>query len=144
MASCALARRGELGADVERLDAAVDHVALARQTFSAREAEHVATAREAARVEAFFAYWTLKEAYAKARGLGFSLDTTASGFDLGPPDALRGVGDEAGRWRFLRAAPTQATRLALAAAAPLDLSTVVPREVGVADCLAVIASGPMR
>lgn len=140
--ACALAASGEVGVDVERLAPADDLARLARHHFSPSEAARVAALQGPAQAEAFFAYWTLKEAYVKARGLGLSLDTKAFTFDLGPPIALRfaggarhGLDDEATRWRFLRAAPTAATRLALAAAAPLDLSRAGPAWVDLSACL---------
>ena len=121
--ACALARAGELGVDVEDVAPGVDHVSVARRMFSAREAAHVAALTGGAQAEAFYAYWTLKEAYVKARGLGLSLDTTAFAFDLADGDAIsfKGIEDDAGRWRFRRSAPLPSTRLALAAAAPLHL-----------------------
>ena len=136
--ACALARRGEIGVDVERVAPADDLLALARQSFSPQEAAHVAELAGAARAEAFFAYWTLKEAYVKARGFGLSLDTTAFAFDLAAPVAIRfppGFGDAAARWRFLVAAPTLDARLALAAAAPLDLAGLTPRWVDLEACV---------
>lgn len=135
VAACALARHGEIGVDVERVTPADDLVTLARQSFSREEAARVAALAGAARVEAFFAYWTLKEAYAKARGLGLSLDMRTFAFDLGASVAIRfapGCEDEASRWRFLRAAPTPDVRLALAVAAPLDLAQTTPRWIDLA------------
>lgn len=138
LVACALARGGDIGVDVEAVAPAEDLVALARQNFSAREAADVAALSGAARVEAFFAYWTLKEAYAKARGLGLTLDMRRFAFDLDAPIAVRfapGFDDEAGRWRFLRVAPTPDARLALAAAAPIDLTTTTPRWIAPQTCL---------
>lgn len=142
LVACAVAAEGEIGVDVERLAPAADFDALARDHFSAREGARVAALEGEAQAEAFFAYWTLKEAYAKARGLGLSLDTRAFAFDLGPPIALRfgesarhGLGDDATRWRFLRLAPTPATRLALAVAAPLDVRDARLQWADLAACL---------
>jgi 4'-phosphopantetheinyl transferase len=130
LVACALARGGEVGVDVEAVAEADDLVALARRSFSAGEAARVVALDGAARADAFFAYWTLKEAYVKARGVGLSADTTAFSFELAEPIAIRfhsGFDDEAARWRFRRGTPTPTTRLALAAAAPLDLSDATPR-----------------
>lgn len=138
LVACALARRGEIGVDVEAIAEADDLVALARRSFSRVEADRVAALDGAARVDAFFAYWTLKEAYVKARGVGLSADTAAFSFDLAAPIAIRfhpGFDDEAARWRFRRETPTPATRLALAAAAPLDLCAATPRWIEPQACL---------
>ena len=138
LVACALARCGEIGVDVERLAPAGDLPALARHAFSGPEAEAIAALTGEAQAERFFACWTLREAYAKARGLGFLLDPTGFAFDLGPPDAIRFLAagmDDPRRWRFLRAAPTADTRLALAVAAPLDLATLAPEWTELEACL---------
>lgn len=139
LVACALARGGEIGIDVERIAPTADLLTLARANFSRPEADHVAALDGEARTEAFFAIWTLKEAYAKARGLGLQLDMTAFAFDLSDADAIGFVtdvvDDDASRWRFFRDAPTPDTRLALAAAAPLDIAGVRPRWTELGACL---------
>ena len=68
---------------------------------------------------AFFDYWTLKEAYIKARGMGLSLPLDQFAFALhdGQPPTIRfapGFDDVEERWQFWQAWPTATHRLALA------------------------------
>jgi len=69
----AFARDHILGVDIESLDRAVDHDALALRFFSARENAELQTFPRAVRNRAFLTSWTCKEAVAKAIGLGLSL-----------------------------------------------------------------------
>ena len=70
----AVSRAGPVGVDVERWNAGIEHLELANHFFSPaeREALHgLATAREQM-VAGFFAAWSRKEAYLKARGDGIA------------------------------------------------------------------------
>jgi 4'-phosphopantetheinyl transferase len=55
----------------------MDHVALARRVFSARETAWLVAHSEAQRPKAFFDCWTAKEAYVKARGDGLAFPLQA-------------------------------------------------------------------
>ena len=71
----------------------------------------------------FFDYWTLKEAYIKARGMGLALPLDGFAFTLhdGAPPTIRfadGFDDLDGRWQFRQAWPTPTHRLALAVESP--------------------------
>jgi len=86
--------RDEVGVDVEASARKGAPVKIAEHFFAAAE---VAALRglvdEAARRERFFEFWTLKEAYIKARGVGVGLGLDNFWFDLGatpPTDALAG------------------------------------------------------
>ena len=72
LALCAVAATGELGVDVE-CHRSVDSAALAQRFFSSSEAGRLAQLDGSALQAAFFACWTRKEAYIKAKGLGLSL-----------------------------------------------------------------------
>ena len=65
--------------------------------------EHLQPAR-------FLCYWTLKEAYAKARGLGLALPLDELSFDLSGEGIEIAVGpsvdDEGADWQFDQWAPT--------------------------------------
>jgi 4'-phosphopantetheinyl transferase len=102
---CAVARGSDVGVDVERFDSTRDLRAVASNVCSADEL----SAMRAMATEAFeknlLALWTLKEAYLKARGLGFALQPSHLTFDL---DAEAGVAasfspevsDDPARWWF--------------------------------------------
>lgn len=63
----------ELGADLERVRPEVDYEGLARRFFSPGEAEALRTVAPELRATAFFAAWTRKEAFIKAKGGGLSI-----------------------------------------------------------------------
>jgi 4'-phosphopantetheinyl transferase len=96
-----------IGVDVERIDR-IDHkteiLELADRYFSPSEVRALRALPSFERPRRFFALWTLKESYIKARGLGlaqplhqftFLLDQEEIGvaFD-------EGMADDATRWRF--------------------------------------------
>lgn len=60
----------EIGIDVERHRPHLDRDAIARRFFSPREVEAIAVLAPEQQENAFFACWTRKEAYIKARGGG--------------------------------------------------------------------------
>ena len=74
----ALSRGRAVGVDVEymRMDLAMEEIAA--RFFSAAECSALATVTPALRSSAFFACWTRKEAYLKARGDGLSLPSRSS------------------------------------------------------------------
>lgn len=120
LVACAVSRNGEIGVDVENIGRAVDYLALAPTVFAPEEVASLARAAPADRCERFFAYWTLKEAYIKARGMGLSLALDGFWFELGGAaprvQFTERCPDDAGRWRFRQYAPTPEHRLAVAAA----------------------------
>lgn len=72
--ACAVARNRVVGVDVEQHKCLSDLPLLCRHTFSPLEAEDVlSTPLPHEQEQRFFSYWTLKEAYIKARGMGLSL-----------------------------------------------------------------------
>jgi 4'-phosphopantetheinyl transferase len=104
LVACVVARGLDCGIDVERVDRGGDLLALARRYFAPCEVAALAALPAAAATHRFFALWTLKEAYAKARGdgLGLPLDAAAFAFDgarvrFQPGPALE---DQATDWQF--------------------------------------------
>lgn len=69
------------GIDVERSDGAADVDLLAGGVLSAAERRRLDGLTDPARRTAFFRHWTLKEAYAKARGDGVGIPLSACEFD---------------------------------------------------------------
>ncbi|SFD45991.1 4'-phosphopantetheinyl transferase family protein [Streptomyces aidingensis] len=86
LAACLLVPDVDCGVDAEALDRAADVDILVPSTLTAREAAALAATPPEERTGRFFRHWTLKEAYAKARGLGLQLPFQQFGFDLGPAD----------------------------------------------------------
>lgn len=69
----AVAQAAEVGVDIERVRPLADMDAVAARVFSAAERDALARVPAGRKAEAFFAGWTRKEAYIKARGQGIGL-----------------------------------------------------------------------
>jgi 4'-phosphopantetheinyl transferase len=69
----AVAHSAEIGIDLEEIREDVRVVELAQRFLAPAEAAHLAGLHPGARIEAFFRFWTCKEAFVKALGRGFDL-----------------------------------------------------------------------
>lgn len=121
MVVCAVADTPEVGVDVEDVTRERDMLAAARATFAADEIDELVELAGDRRRERFFQRWTVKEAYAKARGLGAALAFEAISVDLASPGAIRiafaaGIDDDPARWELALLRPDPAHQVAVAAA----------------------------
>ena len=93
LVACAVTVSVDCGVDVERIDRSVDHERLGRRVLTDRERDDVAQVPADRRTGRFMAYWTVKEAYLKARGDGLSLPPSAVDLTLPeiPQDRLADV-----------------------------------------------------
>lgn len=119
MVACAVTATSDVGVDVEWVERRLTHD-VAERFFAPREVADLRarTPRDQARV--FFDYWTLKEAYIKARGMGLALPLAHFAFTLAPGRSPTiafdpEIDDVADTWQFFQAWPTEAHRLAVAA-----------------------------
>ena len=117
----ALLREGEgvarrvltkLGVDIEAIREDIDFLALAQRFFSPRERDALRSVPREKRRDAFFACWTRKEAYIKARGMGLSMPLGQFDVSLMPGEPARLLEtrddpDEAARWRLQALYPGQ-------------------------------------
>ena len=95
----------EVGVDIESFARAQEIVALAPEVFSLREQEQLNALPAAERPNRALSLWTLKEAYIKARGMGFSLPLRGISFLFGEPQGIRleidaSAGNDPSIWRF--------------------------------------------
>lgn len=109
-----------VGVDVERVDRPVREDIPGRY-FAPSEVRDLRSRPAAQQAREFFEYWTLKEAYIKARGMGLAIPLADFAFTLAPPAPptirfVDGFDDEPGRWQFWQAWPTDVHRLSLAVA----------------------------
>ena len=116
----AVSRDRTVGIDVENTRRQRDGLDIATQYFSPSEAADLAALDAAQRQDRFTQYWTLKEAYSKARGLGLSLPLDQFSFDFIGADRVRfstapSLGDAAASWRFWQLRPSNEHILALCA-----------------------------
>jgi 4'-phosphopantetheinyl transferase len=119
MLGIAVCRTRMLGLDVECLSARQPALDIAHHFFSAAEAAELTRLPEQDKVTRFFEYWTLKESYIKARGMGLSLPLDRFSFDFREPAAIRVAFDDASddplRWHFRLCTPRPDYVLALCA-----------------------------
>ena len=130
LVALAVSRGCEIGVDVEAVGRESATFDLAGRYFSPSEAAWVRAATGPALAERFFAVWTLKEAYIKARGMGLALPL--DGFSFALDDATdrptiafhEGCPDDPARWAFLRRSVSDDHRLAFAASPPDRIDAV--------------------
>jgi 4'-phosphopantetheinyl transferase len=107
-----------LGIDVENVTRMIDPLKLAKSSFSPTETSIISALEDDKRRDVFFDFWTLKEAYIKACGMGLALPLDSFSFtlDQGKPTIAfeDGSPDDPKRWRFDLSSPTATHRLAIA------------------------------
>jgi 4'-phosphopantetheinyl transferase len=99
----AFCKNRQIGVDLECIRSAVAYEEIASQFFSTAEREALSQLPDALKLAGFFACWTQKEAYVKARGEGFSLAFSRFEVSAGPGKAAKlisveGNPQEARRW----------------------------------------------
>jgi 4'-phosphopantetheinyl transferase len=100
-----ITRDHALGVDTENIRTRPAPVEVANSHFSPAEAAALLALPKRMQHERFFHYWTLKEAYIKARGMGLSIPLDQFSFRF-PQDRHLGISfdprlnDKPSRWRF--------------------------------------------
>jgi 4'-phosphopantetheinyl transferase len=105
MVACAVTRACEVGIDVENLDRSTN-LDVARRYFAPAEVAYLETVPEDRQPAVFLRFWTLKEAYVKARGIGLSLPLEQFAFHIGDSASPRivfepAMNDDENDWQFL-------------------------------------------
>jgi 4'-phosphopantetheinyl transferase len=101
----AVTRERVIGVDVENVRTREVDIEIADRFFAAEEVAELCTRPTEKQTLRFFEYWTLKESYIKARGLGLSIALERFAFHLQNPEQIRltidpGLRDYAERWWF--------------------------------------------
>lgn len=112
--------RRALGVDTENVTRRESLVHLADRFFAEHEAAALKSLALAQQHVRFFEYWTLKESYIKARGMGLSIPLDRFSFDVSQPSNIAlsvdpQLGDDAARWAFWQWSLDDAYVLALCA-----------------------------
>jgi 4'-phosphopantetheinyl transferase len=108
LVACGVTAGQDLGIDAEDTSRSVDFLALAERFFSPAEARELRELAPERRRGRFFEYWTLKEAYVKARGRGLAIPLEQFSFRVAENGEARiacdaGFDDErAWQFRLLR------------------------------------------
>ncbi len=88
----------EAGIDVEQMERTNDLKLVAQRVCSRRELESLDQLAGEKWQQRFFQLWTLKEAYAKARGLGLGLPLQGVSFEVDARDKV--IAEVEGDWQF--------------------------------------------
>ncbi len=146
--ACLVVLGRDAGVDVEDGTRPGRTVAVADRFFATSEVVELVGQPEARQRERFFEYWTLKEAYIKARGMGLAIPLGKFAFrlprevvpargEVGPGivsiDVDPSLGDDAVSWQFTQARPNERHYLATAIrVAPGERVTIVDHQVDAA------------
>ncbi len=133
--ACAVTIGREVGVDVEHVGRRLTQD-VAGRFFAPAEVARLHSLPDDEQSMVFFDYWTLKEAYIKARGFGLALPLGDFAFHLNPGEAPTiafepSLQDDPATWQFLQDWPTPTHRLGLAirrtgADLPVRMRQVVP------------------
>lgn len=123
MVVVAVALAADVGVDVEDAQRAGETVSVADRFFAPSEVAALRALEVGRQRERFFEYWTLKESYIKARGMGLSLPLEQFGFELRPGQSPRisfdpRLEDDPEAWQFVQLRPSARHRVALALRRP--------------------------
>jgi len=123
LVACAVALERDIGVDVEHLDRPSLGLGLAERYFAPAEVEALRRVPAEEMPRAFLDFWTLKEAYIKARGMGLALPLDGFAFHLGPGGAARitfspRIDDDPFSWKFTRFVLKERHKVALAVRRP--------------------------
>lgn len=116
-----ISRNRALGVDVENVHNRRVPPGLAERVFPAQEASVLTATNKARRQAEFFEYWTLKESYIKARGMGLSLPLDQLTFCLREAQSIEVrfapvLRDDPQRWYFWQFRPKRHYLIATCAA----------------------------
>ena len=117
--ACVVSGCEAVAVDVEQIQESRSLLATAQSNFSPDEVDVLRVLRPSDLVDRFFDYWTLKEAYLKARstGLNFPLNQFSILISSDQKIGIRftpGIVDDPQRWHFMKSSPSAIHRLALA------------------------------
>jgi 4'-phosphopantetheinyl transferase len=112
--------RRALGADVENIHVRHASMDVAKRFFAPEEVAALAALPSDEQQERFFEYWTFKESYLKARGVGLSLPLNKFSFRFPHDRAVifatdLSLRDDAARWHFWQVRPRPDLMLAVCA-----------------------------
>ena len=119
LVACLIVFSIDAGVDVEKIRKLDNFKTLSENVFTHLELSRLRDLSENDQMEGFFTFWTLKEAYIKAKGTGLSLPLNSFSFYF---DAARGVRisvdaelqDMPSNWQFASFRPTRSHTIAVA------------------------------
>jgi 4'-phosphopantetheinyl transferase len=122
LVACLVSLKVDCGVDVDTLDRVVNIARLAGKVLSPTERSQLLSVPAYRQNELFFSYWTLKEAYAKARGCGMHMPFHKCAFEFSSEGILAhfdaSLNDEEKEWQFAQWSPTEKHLVAVALRRP--------------------------
>jgi 4'-phosphopantetheinyl transferase len=118
LVACIVAPEGDVGIDVECVTRSAEWRRLAERYFSSEEASRLERLPASDQPARFYELWTLKEAFAKALGVGIMTVLAGAVFAIdqeGRIEASLPVGMSGAEWQFRIFSPSADHRLAVAA-----------------------------
>jgi 4'-phosphopantetheinyl transferase len=117
MVACVVTLDADAGIDVEETDRSGETLSIANHYFAPSEVRDLSALPESDRRRRFFEYWTLKESYIKARGMGLSIPLEQFAFAI-DDGSIRisldsRLGDNEAQWQFALRAPSERHLLAV-------------------------------
>jgi len=103
MIACIVAEERDVGVDVEDRDRTGRLLEVADRFFSPLEVRALRSLPVDEQWERFFVYWTLKESYIKARGMGLAIPLSHFSFDVDDGISIAfdpKLDDDPSRWQF--------------------------------------------
>ena len=146
----AVTRARDVGVDVENTQARAVSMEIADRFFARAEVDALSKLPRQQQQERFFEYWTLKESYIKARGLGLSVPLDKCSFHYPCERRVQIVihdelADDAARWQFWQLRPTPEYSLAVCAQrVETSASRLLVRKVVPADSEQIITPAVLR
>lgn len=120
LTACALTLHYDIGMDVENWRRTLEPE-IANRYFAPSEAACLQQCPAAARTKLFFDFWTLKESFIKARGMGLSMGLDTFSFQLEPGVSVAfadSIPDTPDLWQFFRFEPVADYKAAISIRAP--------------------------
>jgi 4'-phosphopantetheinyl transferase len=115
---CGIVLKQDIGIDVEHKERNGATIDIANRFFSKKEVKDLYAIPEKERRDRFFDYWTLKESYIKARGMGLSLPLEQFTFHISENKPLQisfepELHDDPEQWQFWLLKPTPHHKIAI-------------------------------
>jgi 4'-phosphopantetheinyl transferase len=147
LVACAIAAGTPVGIDAERTARMLDAGAIAARYFSPFEAASLARCGDDALKLRFLELWTLKEAFAKAVGIGLTMPLDSMSFALDEEGAIEFQpphGFTASQWHFALFEPAGCARMAVAVQAETPPRFIAREVAPPGPALDVTGLSPLR
>jgi 4'-phosphopantetheinyl transferase len=107
-----ISKNSTLGIDSEKISEKLDFLAIAQNSFADNEIAVLKNTSGRKQLELFFKYWTLKESYLKARGVGLSFPLNSLSFQFDSEGRIScqmdsQLQDVSSKWKFFQFKPTE-------------------------------------